>query len=190
MILVSLTPFSFRKYFALGAIALAMCCVSCFAEPILLSVKSTPYDNQMARIRPVLHTTARTQREISLHVVNHWIGDLRAIPYGFSQEWKTPSEVEKAPVADCKGKTVALYKRMQAGGATSVRLVIGRRTSASYQTHAWLTWETNHGSYVLDPTINWMACREQVGNHSYIPLYAYAGNRKYRATKATLLARN
>ena len=191
MILISLPPFSFRKYIAFGAIALGICCVSCFAGPLLLSVKSTPYDHQMTRIRPVLQTTARTQREISLNVVNHWIGDLRAIPYGFSQEWKTPSEVEMAPVADCKGKAVALYEKMQASGATHVRLVIGMRTSASHQTHTWLVWETSNGSYVLDPTINWMARREeQGGNCSYIPLYAYAGSRKYRATTATLLAKN
>ena len=190
MILVSLSPFSFRRYVAFGAIALVICCVSCFAQPLLLSVKSTPYDRQMVRIQPVLQTAARTQREISLDVVNRWIGNLRAIPYGFSQEWKTPSEVERAPVADCKGKAVALYERMQASGATNVRLVIGKRTSASQQTHTWLVWETSNGSYVLDPTINWVACREeQAGNRSYIPLYAYAGNRKYRAA-ATLLARN
>ena len=191
MILVSLAPFSFRKYVAFGTIVLGLCCVSCFAEPLLLSVKSTPYDNQMTRIQPVLQNTARTQREISLNVVNHWIGDLRAIPYGFSPEWKTPSEVDRASVADCKGKAVALYGRMQANGATNVRLVIGKRTLTSRQTHTWLVWETSNGSYVLDPTINWMARREeQAGNHSYIPLYAYAGNRKYRATTATLLARN
>jgi predicted transglutaminase-like cysteine proteinase len=190
MILVSLPPFSFRKYFAFGAIVLGICCVSCFAKPLLLPVKSTPYDNQMARILSVLQTTARTQREISLNVVNHWIGDLRAIPYGFSQEWKTPSEVEVASVADCKGKAVALYERMQASGATHVRLVIGMRTSASHQTHTWLVWETSNGSYVLDPTINWVARREeQAGNRSYIPLYAYAGTRKYRAP-VTLLAGN
>jgi len=191
MILVSLPPFSFRRYGFFGAILFGLCCVSCFARPLLLSVKSTPYDNQMTRIRPVLQTTARSQRNISLDVVNHWIGNLRAIPYGFSREWKTPSEVEIASAADCKGKAVALYERMQASGATNVRLVIGKRTFASRQTHTWLIWETRNGSYVLDPTTNWMACREeQADDHSYIPFYAYAGSKKYRATTATLLAGN
>ena len=192
MILVSLSPLSFRKYLALGAVALGICCVSCFAEPLLLSVKSTPYDKQMNRIRPVLQTTARTQRDISLPIVNHWMEDLRAIPYGFSQEWKTPSEVKTALVADCKGKAVTLYEKMQTHGATNVRLVIGKRTPTSHRTHTWLVWETNTGSYVLDPTINWMALsrNEKVGERSYIPLYAYARNRKYRAVATTLLARN
>ena len=191
MILVSLPPFSFRRYAFFGAILFGVCCVSCFARPLLLSVKSTPYDNQMTRIRPVLQTTAKSQREISLDVVNHWIGNLRAIPYGFSREWKTPSEVEIASAADCKGKAVALYERMQASGATNVRLVIGKRTFTSRQTHTWLIWETSNGSYVLDPTINWTAHKEeQAGDHSYIPFYAFAGHRKYRATTATLLAGN
>ena len=102
---------------------------------------------------------------------------------------ENPSEVEIARVADCKGKAVALYERMQASGATNVRLVIGKRTSASHRTHTWLVWETSNGSYVLDPTINWMACREEQASNHYIPLYAYAGNRKYRATTATLLVK-
>jgi predicted transglutaminase-like cysteine proteinase len=191
MVLISLTPLSFRKLLFFGAIALGISCASCFAAPLLLSVKSTPYDNQMNRIRPILQTTAKSQRDVSLNVVNHWMEDLRTIPYGFSQEWKTPSEVGTAPAADCKGKAVALYERMQASGASNVRLVIGKRTSGSRLTHAWLLWETSNGTYVLDPTINWTACREeQAGNRSYIPFYAFAGNRKYRAATATLLARN
>ena len=191
MIFISLTPFSFRKLFLFATFALGISCAACFAEPILLSVKNTPYDRQMSRIRPVLQSVAKTERDLSITLVNRWIGDLRAIPYGFSPEWKTPSEVEAAPVADCKGKAVALYKKMQASGATNVRLVIGKRTSTSRQTHTWLLWETNSGNYILDPTINWMAFREeQVGRHSYIPFYAYAGERKYRAASATLLAKN
>ena len=51
-------------------------------------------------------------------LVNHWIQNLREIPYGFSPVWKTPDEVESAPVADCKGKAVALYEKMHAHGAT------------------------------------------------------------------------
>ncbi len=157
----------------------------------MLSVKSTPYDEQMSRIRPVLQATAKTRRKISLNLVNRWIENLRAIPYGFSQEWKTPSEVRIDPVADCKGKAVALYETMQANGASNVRLIIGKRTSASRLTHTWLLWTTTSGSYVLDPTINWMACRkEQASKHSYIPLYAFAGSRKYCATTTTLVARN
>ena len=194
MILISLLPYSPRRIFALVATLVCLASVSCFAsESLLLSVASTPYDRQMSRIQPVLFTKAKAETKLSLGVVNHWIQDLRSIPYGFSPEWKTPEEVATAPVADCKGKAVALYEKMRQQGVQNVRLVIGKRTWTSRKTHAWLEWGTEGGTYVLDPTINWSACRaDRVGKRDYIPLYAYAGARKYRATPttSTLLARN
>jgi predicted transglutaminase-like cysteine proteinase len=121
-------------------------------------------------------------------LVNHWIGDLRAIPYGFSTEWKTPEEVQAGAFADCKGKAVALYNVMHSGGAQDVRLVIGKRLPTSRKTHAWLEWSTAGGTYILDPTINWAACRaDRSGRSSYIPLYAYAGGQKFRAATASAL---
>jgi hypothetical protein len=75
------------------------------------------------------------------------MGDLRGIPYGFSQEWKTPHEVYFGGAADCKGKAVALYEKMHEHGADNVRLVIGRRTATSAKTHAWLEWNTANGTY-------------------------------------------
>ena len=69
----------------------------------------------MSRIRPVFFTKSESgQHGLSLAIVDHWIEDLRGILYGFTQEWKTPSEVESGSAADCKGKAVALYQRMQA----------------------------------------------------------------------------
>jgi hypothetical protein len=189
MILISIQPFNVKKIAGLVAALVCLSTVSGFAQSLLLSVPSTPYDRQMARIQPVLFTkTAGHNGNLSMAVVNQWIQDLRGIPYGFSPEWRLPSEVENAPAADCKGKAVALYKRMQENGATNVRLVIGKRSWTSRKTHAWLEWTTENGSYVLDPTINWAACRtDKVGNRAYIPFYEYAGTRKYRASSATTL---
>jgi predicted transglutaminase-like cysteine proteinase len=193
MITISLTPLSLRKILFLAGAILCLSSAACFAESTaFLAVSSTPYDHQMTRIEPVLtgKASSRTE-EVSLGLVNQWMGELRAIPYGFSVEWKTPAEVQNGPAADCKGKAVALYQRMHAAGAQNVRLVIGKRTVLSRKTHAWLEWNTEAGTFVLDPTINWTACRaERLGNASYIPLYAYAGSRKYRASVGTLYARN
>ncbi len=146
----------------------------------------------MARIRPVLFSgDAASKQDLSMALVNHWMGDLRTIPYGFSVEWKTPAEVQTGAVADCKGKAVALYDIMHSRGAEDLRLVIGKRTVTSRKTHAWLEWTTAGNTYVLDPTINWAACRaDRLGNSSYIPLYAYAGARKYRAAAATFYAKS
>jgi len=192
MILISLSPYPPRKLLLLIAALICLVTVSAFAQPLYLTVRSTPYDRQMTRIQPVLLSKpAPAAATLSISLVNNWIQNLRGIPYGYSPEWETPEEVESAPAADCKGKAVALYQKMQAYGAHNVRLVIGKRTPASRKTHAWLEWNTENGTYVLDPTINWTAYRaDQVGKHNYVPLYAYAGARKYRAVGEGLLAQN
>ena len=126
----------------------------------------------------------------SIAVVNQWMSDLRDIPYGYQMIWKTPSEVESRNPADCKGKAVALYHRMRANGASNVRLVIGKRAPSSRMTHAWLVWETDRGSFVLDPTFNYNVTRaESLGRNSYVPLYAFAGGKKFRAA-GSLVAQN
>jgi hypothetical protein len=174
----------------LAVTLLAITASSSFADALLFTVSATPYDKQMARIRPVLTASNRTSNGVSLNIVNKWMGDLRSIPYGFTAMWKTPAEAQSGAPADCKAKAVALYEKMQANGAKNVRLVIGKRTSSSRQTHAWLAWETQGGSYVLDPTFNWTACTaDKVGKRNYQPLYAYAGSKKFRAA-STLVAQN
>jgi predicted transglutaminase-like cysteine proteinase len=180
-----------KKTLLLAAALLALASTTSFADALLFTVSSTPYDNQMARIRPVLTASRHTSSNpVSVSVVNHWMSDLRAIPYGFTTMWKTPAEAQSGAPADCKAKAVALYEKMQANGATNVRLVIGKRTSSSRQTHAWLAWDTQNGSYVLDPTFNWTACTAgQVGKRNYQPLYAYAGSKKFRAA-SSLVAQN
>ncbi|PYL07438.1 MAG: hypothetical protein DME34_06820 [Verrucomicrobia bacterium] len=111
MVLISIHPFTARKLWPLILGLVCLFSFACFAESAYLSVNSTPYDRQMTRISPVLLTKSDAGNQgVSLALVNHWIEDLRAIPYGFSTEWKTPEEVEFAPVADCKGKAVALYQ--------------------------------------------------------------------------------
>ena len=180
-----------KKTLLLAATLFGITAASSFADALLFTVGATPYDNQMARIRPVLTAPSRApSNRVSLNTVNQWMGNLRSIPYGFTAMWKTPAEAQSGAPADCKAKAVALYEKMQANGATNVRLVIGKRTSSSRQTHAWLAWETDNGSYVLDPTFNWTACATgKVGKRNYQPLYAYAGAKKFRAA-STLVAQN
>jgi len=192
MVLVSIRPYPVKKIFLVLIGLICLSSISCFAHSLYFTVSSTPYDKQMTRIRPVLFCKSGGGRQnLSLALVNHWIEDIRAIPYGFTPEWKTPAEVESAVVADCKGKAVALYQRMQSHGAEHIHLVIGKRTFISRKTHAWLEWNTDGRAYVLDPTFNWAACRaDQLGNDAYIPFYAYAGSRKYRAAAAALYAKN
>jgi predicted transglutaminase-like cysteine proteinase len=180
-----------KRILLLTAALLSIAAPSAFADALLFAVNATPYDRQMARIRPVLTAPGRTSsNRVSLNIVNHWMGDLRSIPYGFTAMWKTPAEAQSGAPADCKAKAIALYEKMRANGATNVRLVIGKRTSSSRKTHAWLAWDTQNVSYVLDPTFNWTALTaRRVGTRNYQPLYAYAGKRKFRAA-STLVAQN
>ena len=188
MVLISFAPFPLKRAFALTLALLIFSTVTSFATPLLLSVKRTPYDRQMARIQPILSTPAANHRDVSLLVVNHWIWELRLIPYRFSMEWKAPAELAHEPAGDCKSKALALYQRMRENGARDLRLVIGRRAPTSRSTHTWVEWTTESGTYVLDPTINWAAQRvDEIADNSYVPYYAYAGNRRYRAAAATSL---
>jgi hypothetical protein len=189
MITISIRPYTPAKISFAVLTIFCLSCLSALADSTFVNVQSTPYDRQMARIRPVLVSKSSGDREnVSFTLVNHWIGNLRAIPYGYSMDWKTPSEVETGAFADCKGKAVALYDLMHSRGAHNVRLVIGKRSWTSRKTHAWLEWTTDNGTYILDPTINWSACRaSRFGDRSsYIPLYAYAGAQKFRAATDTL----
>lgn len=132
MIFVSLPPVNLRKIslYIVGLVCLSS--VACFADSNLLTVAATPYDRQMARINPVLSSTAAVRKsDLTLALVNQWMGSLRSIPYGFSAEWKTPNEVQAGAVADCKGKAVALYQKMHAAGAENLRLVIGKLAPVS-----------------------------------------------------------
>jgi hypothetical protein len=75
-----------------------------------------------------------------------------------------------------------------ADGAGTSDSCIGKRLPTSQKTHAWLEWGTTGGTYILDPTINWAACRaDRSGRMSYIPLYAYAGGQKFRAATTSIL---
>jgi hypothetical protein len=189
MVLVSIAPFAARRILLLAAAFSALSIATCFADSLLVTAKKTPYDHQMARIQPVLNAPTSVQQSVlPLSLVNQWIGELRAIPYSYSMEWKTPSEIAHAPAADCKGKAVALYQRMRENGARNLRLIIGKRTPVSRSTHTWVEWTSASVTFVLDPTINWVAqAVNKIPENSYVPYYAFAGSRKYRATAAMSL---
>jgi hypothetical protein len=161
-----------------------------FAQSAFLQVPATPYDRQMARIEPTLtvrsgHATDR----LSFALVNQWMIELRAMPYRYSREWRTPSEVEAMRMGDCKGKALTLYDRMELNGARNLRFIIGKRRANDSLTHAWLEWETKIGTVLLDPTFNWTAAMKAGDRRSYIAFYGYEGAHKYRVANSLLASR-
>ena len=179
-------PSSLRliKYALLPIACLCLGATSSIAHPNFLTVASTPYDRQMTPVSRVLNSSAGALAgRTSLAKINQWLTTLRAIPYRYSPQWKTPVQVSSDPVADCKGKAILLYAIMRANGARHLRFVIGKRHIADQRTHAWLEWETTKGTFLLDPTFNTsVECVSDYDPARYIPHYAYNGARKYRAT--------
>lgn len=161
-----------------------------FAQSTFFEVDSTPYDRQMSRIEPTLMASSGYAIDgLSLALVNQWMIELRGMPYRYSREWRTPSEVEATRVADCKGKALALYDRLQLNGAANVRLVIGKRRANDLLTHTWLEWDTERGTLLLDPTFNWTTTLKLQGERTYVPFYAYDGMRKYQAGNSAMARR-
>lgn len=178
-------PTPWRKGIVIGlAIFSGLISSSASAHPAFFPVQSTPYDHQMTRVHPALTSiNGKSSGPISLDTVNGWMTQLRAMPYRFSHYWQTPGEVTMTQASDCKGKAVALYAQMRRSGAKCVRVVIGKRHLYDSNTHAWLEWETNAGSYMLDPTFNENAVRaDGLDPMTYIPFYAYDAEHKYRAS--------
>src|SRR5258708_22892573 len=142
---------SFKKALCFLTVVLGWTSVG-LAQSTFLEVESTPYDRQMSRVQPTLTATFGCAVDgISFELVNEWMIELRAMPYRYSREWRTPPEVEAARAADCKGKALALYDRLQLNGVVNVRFVIGKRRASDSLTHAWLEWETEVGTLLLDP---------------------------------------
>jgi hypothetical protein len=182
----SISPSSLRLtgFVSLLAACLGLSAASCFAQPVFFTVDSTPYDRQMSPISPVLNCPAGpVASRTSLTTLNQWMTSLRAIPYRYSLQWKTPAQVNSDVAADCKGKAILLYAILRANGATRVRFVIGKHHAADSRTHAWLEWDTTNGTLLLDPTFNSAVQRaEEHDPATYVPHFAYNGFRKYRAS--------
>src|SRR5215471_6895687 len=160
------------------------------AQSTYFEVASTPYDHQMQRVYQILtEPSAYRTYGPSLDAVNSWMTELRSMPYQYSQQWRTPFEVEIAKVGDCKGKALLLYDWMQANGATNVRLVIGKRRAEDTLTHAWLEWQSKIGTLLLDPTFNWNASFKLSNRRTYIAFYEYEGRHKYQATDSAVVSR-
>lgn len=184
MSFLSLAPFRLIGLVLFVAVCFGANASPSSAQPLFLTVASTPYDRQMSPISPVLNSPGAPRAgRMSLTAINQWITNLRAIPYRYSLQWKTPEQVNSEVVADCKGKAIWLYAILRANGATHVRFVIGKHHAADLRTHAWLEWDTTNGTYLLDPTFN--RAVERAGERdpaTYLPHYAYDGPYKYRAS--------
>jgi len=61
MVTVGIRPYTASKVSFVGLTLFCLSCLSTFAQSAYISVNSTPYDRQMARIRPNLASAAGTE---------------------------------------------------------------------------------------------------------------------------------
>ena len=151
------------------------------AKAQLQQVAATPYDRQMTPVRLILEQRPQGQNGVTINEVNSYMRDLRSIPYEYSSNWKTPSQVQNEFKADCKAKAIALYSILKKRGVDNLRLVIGMRTKSSKMTHAWLEMNQAGKTYLLDPTFdNKVRALNDGPRSSYVQNYAYEGSKKFR----------
>lgn len=193
MCTISRLTYSLTRRYLLFPACFGLLSTSALATSPFFSVKSTPYDRQLVRVRSILIGGEQRQRPrvISMVSVNQWMTRLHSMPYQYFPKWKTPTELQLDQTADCKGKAVALYRIMHSNGAQNVRLIIGKYRIEDVRTHAWLEWQTQIGTFVLDPTFSDESTkREELDSSVYVPFYAYEGAHKYCAAYNAMARRS
>jgi len=125
---------------------------------------STPWDTQWDRVQKAIQEAAqiRYKRDEA------------------GEYWQTPDETARLGTGDCEDISIWLYARLMNDGVDGVRVSVGRRESTARTLHAWVTWLTADGAYILDPTISPspMNARLLAANR-YEPYYSYDSERKY-----------
>ena len=106
------SPTRIGKFFPLFLVLITVTAAGAFAEPIWMDVDSTPYDRQMARVRPVLASVAgETPETVQLAIVAQWMSRIRRLHYRYSREWQTPSEVMSSKTM--KEKSILTHSKMR-----------------------------------------------------------------------------
>lgn len=162
-------------------IFLILIALHCPVDAAYHRVNATPHDHMMARIKQYLLTSG--SGTVSISEANQWMSEIRSIPYKYSSQWKSPSEVDQTGFSDCKGKSVMLFHNLKKSGAKNVALMIGKRTPSSPVQHAWVSWTVGNTTYILDPTYFSAAKKASSFQPShYHPYYAFNGTGKYKVT--------
>lgn len=132
----------------------------------------TPYDPYMSPVRHVLSSVAG--EEDSLRDVTRLMRIGRSFRYSFNRPYTAmpPAITERTRSGDCKDKALWLLSRIN---DASARFVIGRASSRSKISHAWVMWENEGRWWILDCTNNSRPIpADRVGSSRYIPLYSYS----------------
>lgn len=175
-----------KKTFFCLVLGLASLISSAQAIDLGFKAGGTPYDRYMSPVRNVLSSVAG--EEDSLRKVTQLMRIGRGFRYSFTRPYTAmpPSITEKTRTGDCKDKALWLISRMN---DSSARFVIGKATSRSRISHAWVMWENEGRWWVLDCTNNSKPIpADRLGRNRYIPLYSYGKDGVFVHGTTTTLA--
>lgn len=147
------------------------------ALPAWTPVHTTPYDAQMRPVYPLLHLSpTRSTRVVTQEELAAIMRPIFRLPYRYTTTWLTPDQIRAARTADCKGKAILLLDELIRAGIGEAILVIGDRTPASRETHAWLEINLAGRDLILDPTYSPSPlARESLRPGHYRPHFAFNG---------------
>jgi transglutaminase-like putative cysteine protease len=156
------------------------------AHTAYMPLNNTPYDQQMKAVRNVIHQQAATGTRVEYSEVMKWMKQIRNYKYSRSQTWHTPEQTEKRRAGDCKDKATLLLSYLKGKGETNVKLVIGKKSSSSTDTHAWVEWKHNGQWIILDPTYD---SKPVVDNQEdeYLKQYIFVGSKKYAYVSSNIM---
>lgn len=158
-------------------LALAALSSSSFALDLGASTRSTPYDPYLSPVRSVLSDLHGADADLAQ--VKKLMRTGRSFRYSFTEPYtaQLPAVTAKTKQGDCKAKSLWLADQL---GDRNVRYVIGKATSSSKISHAWLMWNDGARWWILDPTNTSRPIpAESVSKNQYIALYSYDANRSY-----------
>jgi hypothetical protein len=138
----------------------------------------TPYDSYLG---PMRQTYARLGGSApSISDVRTHLRTAHRFRYYFDNAQpytpQSPSVTESRQQGDCKAKSLWLANKM---GDRNARYVIGKATSGSRISHAWLLWPGG-GWIILDPTNTAEIIQaDRVSGKRLFAKYSYIGSRAY-----------
>jgi hypothetical protein len=141
----------------------------------------SPYDRYMGPVKTVLNHVNGAPASASMDSVRQLMRVGRSFRYAFDTPYvaNMPGVTAARKAGDCKDKALWLASQLN---DSSVRFVIGKSSSRSRISHAWLYWKDSSNKWwILDCTNKSRPIpADRVSRNSYIPFYSYAKGSVYR----------
>ena len=147
---------------------------------------STPYDSYLSPVKAVLARLDGTQPE--LDTVRELMHQGHSFAYTFTNPYVAtiPEATARTRSGDCKDKALWLASKIN---DPTIQFVIGKASSSSKISHAWLLWQSRSRWFILDCTNQSSpVALEKVSSKEYIPYYSITRDGSYRYPAARLTA--